>query len=153
MKTVGGILKELAERALESAAGIYLLLAITILLGIWVTIGGREVLGPFAVVGVVTGPFALAVALYMSGIIWHESGTIFRIVTVLIWLACAALVVYGMRQEGLSFVRWGGVMIVVIPGLAVSAQISVLLALLPFAALGGVGLKWMKRIRRHVFNG
>jgi hypothetical protein len=149
LKSVDGILRSLAERAWVSTVGIYFLLSLTILLGLWVAIGGWEVLGPFAVVGVITGPFALAVALYMSYIIWHESGTIFRLATVFIWLAVAALIVYGMRQEGLSLIRWGGVMIVVIPALALSGQMSVLLALLPFAALGNRGSKWMKRIRSH----
>lgn len=143
------MLKVLAERLVVSALGVYLLLSLTILLGVWVTFGGWEVLGSYAVVGVIIGPFTLAISLFMSGIVWHESGAIFRIITVMIWLSCAALVVHGIRHEGLSLLRWGGVMIVVIPALASSAQLSVLLALLPFAALGSAGLKWMKRIRSH----
>lgn len=139
-------LKDWVGRVFVSTVGVSSVAALAVLLGVWVTIGAWESLGAFALIGMLTGPFVFALALYILAQVWIEGGLILRILTLGVGVACAALIGYGVAREGMSFLWWGGVALVAVPALTASAIASIIFVLVPFVALGSSGCRWLARI-------
>jgi hypothetical protein len=139
-------LKEGVGRAFVSTIGVYSVVALALVLGAWVTIGAWQSLGAFSLVCIITGPFVFALAIYILVQLWIEGGLILRIFMLGVGAVCVALVGYGVAREGMSLLRWGGVVLVAVPALAASTIVSLIFVLLPVVALGSSGFRWLIRM-------
>jgi hypothetical protein len=110
--------------------------------GVWAALGLWEVIGPLALMVVVSTPIILFVSIFPVASLWPDAGVVGRSLMIFAFVLSAVVVCQGITREGMHLLRWAGVAIAFSTALGSTLIVSALFTVLPMYTVIVGSLRW-----------